>query len=277
MVGEAVAPAIGETPDAPPATIPPRRTTATPARTLPRKMLPGGTAVRVHRFAVAIATLVVLVAQAADAATVVRTLRHERADVYSVEIKYPQITDSTPLARLVNRTIDGWVRADVAEFLKAANEAARQQLPGPYEYQGEGTVTFAQPARLISAVLDIYKFAGGAHGDAWYFPFNYGVIEGRLKRLVLGDLFRPNSDHQRLVSTAVIAKLKADKDALWVHDGQMSGLTVEQFNRFSITPRGLVFLFNHYEAGPYASGRFEITLTIQELGPGFRRELLAPR
>lgn len=161
--------------------------------------------------------------------------------------------------------------------MKAANEAARQQLPGPYEYQGEGAVTFARPARLISAVLDVYKFAGGAYGNAWYFPFNYGVIDGKMRRLVLGDLYRPNSGHERLVSMAVIAKLKTDKGATWVRDGQMTSLSVEQLNRFSITPRGLVFLFNQYEAGPYAAGRFEVTLSVQDLGPGFRRDLLAPR
>lgn len=230
---------------------------------------------RIKQLAVAI--LLVVLARPADAATVMKTLRRERAGLYTAEVKYPQFADSTPLARLVNRTIDAWVRADVADFVKSANTAAGQQLPGPYEYEGGGSVTYAQPARLISALLDVYKFSGGAHGGSWYVPFNFGVVGGRLKRLVLGDLFRPNSGHQRLVSAAVIAKLEANEGALWVRDGQLTYLTVEQFNRFSITPQGLVFLFNEYEAGPYASGRFEVSLSIQELGPAFRREMLAPR
>jgi hypothetical protein len=226
-----------------------------------------------------IAAVVLLVAQSVGAATVMKTLRHEKAGAYTVEIKYPQFSDTTALARLANRTIEGWARADAADFLKAAREAtaAPQRLPGPYEYDGAGTVTYAQPARLISVVLDVYKFAGGAHGNAWYVPFNLGVIGGKPKRLVLGDLFLPGSNHQRLVSAAVIAKLKANEDAAWVREGQMTSLSVEQLNRFSITPRGLVFLFNHYEAGPYSSGRFEIPLSITELGPGFRRALLAAR
>lgn len=197
---------------------------------------------RVHQ--PVIAALVLLLAQPAHAATVIKTLRHEKAGAYTIEIKYPQFTEATPVARLANRTIDVWVRADVADFLKAAREAmaARQRLPGPYEYSGESRVTHARPARLISVLLDIDKFTGGAHGTAWYVPFNFGVIDGKPKRLVLGDLFRPNSGHQRLVSNAVIAKLQKEEGATWVREGQMKSLSVDQLNRFSITPPGFGLL-----------------------------------
>jgi hypothetical protein len=54
-------------------------------------------------------------------------------------------------------------------------------------------------------------------------------------------------------------------------------LSVEQLNRFSISPTNLTFLLNHYEAGPYASGRFEVVLSITDLGPNFKRALILAR
>jgi hypothetical protein len=241
-------------------------------------------AVRAERPVVAVpvlvlAVLTLLCAHSAGAATVMKTLRDEVPGAYAVDVTYPQFTDATPLARLASRTIEGYMRADVAEFKKAAREtlALPQRPPGPYSYDGGSVVTYAVPTRLLSTVLDVYKFSGGAHGNAWYVPFNFGVVDGRVKRLVLGDLFLRGSSYQRLVSDAVIARLKKTEGALWVQDGTMRSLSVEQLNRFSISPTGLTFLLNHYEAGPYASGRFEVALSITDLGPNFKRALILAR
>ncbi len=221
------------------------------------------------------AALAVIVCQTAAAATVVKTAAAAKPGIYQVEIKYPQFPDVTPLVRFANQTLANWARGELSRFVR---DSRRAQGPGkpqaPYSYNANFKVSNFSAARLVSVFFDTHAYTGGAHGNSAYVVFNFGMVEGKARRLALGDLFRPGAGYPQKISDAVIKKLKQDKRASFVADGEVKSLTPEQLERFVIEPGGLVFLIDPYEAGPYAAGQFQVKLTPDELGPDFRRSLV---
>jgi hypothetical protein len=79
------------------------------------------------------------------------------------------------------------------------------------------------------------------------------------------------------VSDAVIAKLKGDRRATFVRSGEVKALTPLQLERFVVVQDGLLFFIDPAEAGPFVAGRFQVKLTIAELGPSFRRTFVYGR
>ena len=142
----------------------------------------------------------------------------------------------------------------------------------PYEFEFAPRLVFYGP-NLISLQQNIYYFTGGAHPNSVTTTRNYGLNQGRPKRLTLGDFFRPGSNYRAATMAKVMDKLKT-QGADWVVDGTVKDLNTEQLNNFTVDSSGLTWIFSPYEMGPYAAGYIEARLNIGELGPNFRRELL---
>jgi hypothetical protein len=215
----------------------------------------------------------------AEAATVYRTVKTARPGYYTAVTRYPRFTERTPVTRLANAAIAREARGAQAAFVKAARkaQAGTGRPHAPYEHRTEAKVSYFYAPRLVSVTFDTLEYTGGAHPISPYWVLNFGLIDGRAKQLVLGDLFRSGSDYRGRVTELVLRKLKAKEGATWVIDGSVKSLSTEQLNRFAVRPDGLTFLINQYEAGPYVAGRFEIPLTLAELGPDFRRSLIVGR
>ncbi len=201
----------------------------------------------------------------------------QKTKLYTAESIYPTFRTSTRLTRFVNQTISSKQKKIFNDWLKDSKKALKEfpEAITPYEYTSGPSMTFYSPSRLISLRFDSYEFMGGAHGMGIMDARNFGIIGGKPKQLVLGDLFKPGSDYRDLVESQVFAKLRKDENAQWVQDGSVKTLTNNQFNNFSIEKDGVIWLFNQYEMGPYVVGQFEIKLSLKELGPNFRTSLLA--
>lgn len=212
-----------------------------------------------------------------------KTLKTSRPGQYEVETRYPRFRDRTPLIRLANRTIEQWAKKGHAGFIQEAKNAFKALEAGgseplaPYSHEVDYKLTYYYAPRLISVRFDSMEYRGGAHPISYYSVLNFGEIDGKAKRLTLGDFFRPGSGYRQMVSDAVIEKLKKKEGTDFVASGEVKSLNTEQLNRFSISRDGLTFLLNHYEAGPYSSGRFEIKLTPSELGPDFKKAIILGR
>lgn len=189
---------------------------------------------------------------------------------------YPSFRSKTPLARFVNAQLRSDIAANYNDWMKQTKTALEgDPTPiAPYEFEMQPSLWHFQPRRLISVELISYQYTGGAHGMSALLAENYALVAGQPKILNLGDLFRPGTAYRTLVETKIFAKLKKNKDAMWVQDGSVKTLTSQQFNNFTVTTDGLNWIFNQYEMGPYAAGVFEIKLSPAELGPGFKREML---
>lgn len=119
-----------------------------------------------------------------------------------------------------------------------------------------------------------YLDTHGAHPNSFISTRNYGQFGGRPKRLTLGDFFRPGSNYRAKTTVILLAKLRKNESAMWIDDGTVKEITTDQLNNFRAAPDGLTWIFNPYEMGPYAAGYVETKLSLNDLGPDFRREML---
>lgn len=226
-----------------------------------------------------VTVLCLLACSAVGAKTVIKTLQARKAGYYEATTRFPQFAERTPLTQLANRTLRDWATRTQNDFLDGTQTAQKQlgKPISPYQRLVNTKVTCYYAPRLISVQFDTLEFMGGAHPNSDYVVFNFGMINGKPKRLKLDDFFRGGAEHRRVVSDLVINKLRDNPAAASVQSGEVTALNTEQLDRFSIVPDGLIFLLNHYEVGPYSSGRFQVKLTLDELGPDFKKALLIAR
>lgn len=192
----------------------------------------------------------------------------------TAKVIYPTFRARTRLARYANAQIRAEVVPPYGAWVKENTaQAATSSLP--YQYSVTPDPAFFLTPRLISTSLNLFQFTGGAHGMSVMMPLNYGLLDGKPKTLVLGDFFRPGTPYRKAVESRIFAKLRKNPSANFVTDGSVKTLETAQFNNFIVERDGLRWLFNQYEVAAYAMGQFEVKLSVKELGPGFRREMLS--
>ncbi|CAA9579037.1 MAG: Bll3052 protein [uncultured Truepera sp.] len=165
--------------------------------------------------------------------------------------------------RRINTRLEGFVRAPAAYFTQDAQElAARGELDDPYTY--EGSVT---PTRLTRSVLSLletrYVYTGGAHPNTDYRSLTFRRVGERTVRVTLRNLFRDGTPYRRVLLSEVNCKLRARR-AAWIVDGSVT-LKERDLNVFTLTSRGLEFVFAPYAVGPYAQGVFFVTVSYDAL------------
>jgi hypothetical protein len=209
--------------------------------------------------------------------TEIQKFTAERPGFLKAETKLPYFSEASPLSRIANEEVTRFALQRQTKFVEDGLRTldATGTPNAPYEYRAEGRVAHRSPT-LISVEVDLYSFSGGAHGNQELFAFNYGLTDGKARPLTLGDFFERGTNYERLVSDAVLEKLKTDPKATEVAGGRVARLTRAQVNRFVVGPDGLTFVLNPYEVGPYSSGTFRVKMTVGELGPSFKKAMLAP-
>lgn len=194
---------------------------------------------------------------------------------WDVRARYPVFTADTLIARFASWQERLEAQKDVASTVKEFTGYIKDSgdARGGYEYQVTPTLHFFGP-NLISLQNFAFIDTHGAHPNSFISTRNYGIVNGRPKLLNLGDFFRPNSDYRAQTYAKIMGKLRKDESAMWIANGTVKEITTAQLNNFTVAPDGLTWIFNHYEMGPYAVGTVETKLSLKELGPDFRRELL---
>lgn len=193
---------------------------------------------------------------------------------WNVRATYPAFTANTPIARFASWQERLEAQSEVARTMKEfAGYMKDEDALGDYTFEAKPTLNFIGK-NLVSLENFAYIDTHGAHPNSWINARNYGQINGRPKIFTLGDFFRPNSNYRAKTTAALLAKLRKDERAMWIADGMVKEITTDQLNNFRVAPDGLTWIFNPYEMGPYAVGYIETKLSLKELGPDFRRELL---
>jgi hypothetical protein len=179
------------------------------------------------------------------------------------DFAYPQFIGTSPEISALNKNIRLDMEAQKAELRKAA----REMLDTPYfkenpervkewYYQYDTGIEYASPT-LVSLLVFVDDFLGGAHGMHFYTSQNYSITNGKVKTLSLDDLFTPG--YMPALSKVIIDDLKK-QDAFWVSTGEITKLDRKDLDTFTITPTGIEFYFDPYAVGPYAQGAFFVTL-----------------
>lgn len=168
----------------------------------------------------------------------------------------------------------GWVWINVNDGLQEqAISSHRQFVREGQQYFQDGELWYGWTLEerydlqyyslgVISLLKTTFIYTGGAHPNTFYNAFNYVFVEHEIRELELSELFKPESDYLAILNDYVLTEL-GKQEAVWVVNGDVSELTLEDLSVFSLSPRGLEFAFSPYAVGPYVQGAFFVTLPFE--------------
>jgi uncharacterized protein len=185
-----------------------------------------------------------------------------KAISYEIDARYPRFDGSTDFAA-VNKA-----------FADAANEGAKDAIPGrdvdgarqqTWSYE-QGFELYRPGPNAVSVETTSYIFTGGAHGSS--------NVTATLVDLRTGRSVKPSEllrgDWQRVIADLARADLKKQ---FVERPGFEDSLEPAKFDRlmrdaerFLFKAGALVLIFNQYEVGPYAAGRYNVIIPYSWLG-----------
>lgn len=218
--------------------------------------------------------LLATLAQPADYTT--KKLTAAKPDHYSANADYLVFNAKHPLASAISPALKSYATKEQASWLKDIQEMQKETGKPTTTWELEiGMEVVWNAPKLASILISRYSYSGGAHPNHGVEAMNFGIVNGKPKQLKLSDFFAAGFDSASHVSKLVIAKLKKTEGADWVKDGTLKKLDAKMLQRFTPSADGLTWYFNPYDVGSYAAGDFEVKLNLQELGPKFKRAMLA--
>jgi hypothetical protein len=193
---------------------------------------------------------------------------------FRVNAEYPQIEG----AENFNALAEAFVTKEVADFRRDAGRKPGEEDLTPDA--GDDTLDIRYFVRLLSDDLISVEFAmdyyehGAAHGSHAFHVVNYDAKSGRV--LQLADLFKPGSNYLRKVSEAAIKQVRRwNRDSAadgggepyLLEEGITSGAApdAENYQNWTLTPRGLAVTFDYYQLGSYAAGAQKVVLPYADL------------
>lgn len=134
----------------------------------------------------------------------------------------------------------------------------------PWAYEAGSSVSFFGKG-ILSYTTGCYSYLGGAHGIGVTRTANFAVVNGKPTKVGLWSLLRSSASEKAEVSLLLLGKAAANPNTDWIQDGMVNEFTPGQLERFHVTKTGLMWEFDPYELGSYASGPFSFELSWKEL------------
>lgn len=124
--------------------------------------------------------------------------------------------------------------------------------------------------RVLGIVFEIVSYFGGAHPGSHHRELNYDVTDA--KKLSLGDLFTPGSNYLEVIADYSIAELSKNREILFEDFEQYASPDPENYRVWTVTPSGLLIVFEEYQVAPYAAGPQYVVVPYEALAG-----MLAPK
>ncbi len=203
-----------------------------------------------------------------------RKVSEVKAGSYEANAIFLEFT-SHPMAPVMNPILKSKAMSEHRRWLHEAKKSLEEmgKPTNTWSHEIGMDIAYNTPS-LVSVIVAEYDYSGGAHPNHGVEVFNFGVIEGKARQVFLKDFFVSGFNPDPFVSKLVIAKLKKMEGADWVISGELKKLDKKMIQRFSPGKNGMTWYFNPYDVGSYASGDFEVKLSLKELGPKFNRGML---
>lgn len=183
-------------------------------------------------------------------------------------------TVDTGNARL-NRVIDSKVSRIEKAFQKDAEELIADMASEPVDpsrYTLDISTRVVSTGALISVVMDVYTYLGGAHSISESYTWNYETQTGRLLRIVPQILTR--ADLTKVAKNIESTLLQKDPERFADDSWLREGLSPKRLANYRVgtvstdaagTIVSITFYFADYQLGPHAIGRPEITIDAKTL------------
>ncbi|MGO4971867.1 DUF3298 domain-containing protein [[Clostridium] aminophilum] len=172
-----------------------------------------------------------------------------------------------------------FVEDNVAEAEEMSAEHAQDGFFNSFENENRVTPVRADSG-CLTVVRENYSFLGGAHGFSETTAYTFDATTG--KRLKLSDIMKDTEKIPEILA-AEVPKQNENADGLFDQDGNMSdgeklsdriremmkgdgyeGDNDTAYLNWYADRDGLSFVFNQYDIGPYAAGKFYVTLKAKD-------------
>lgn len=163
----------------------------------------------------------------------------------------------------LNGQLEEFITAPAHSFIRDAQHvAAKGDFFYPYSYESvlEPTLLTGDTLSLLETV---FYYTGGAHPNTVYLSLTFYRNGDKVRRLGLQDLFQEGAVYRPVLLNEINRKLRARR-AAWIEDGSVR-LSEKDLGVFTLTGRGLEFTFAPYAVGPYAQGKFTVTVPYEQL------------
>jgi hypothetical protein len=151
-----------------------------------------------------------------------------------------------PVTENFQRAVDGFVTYALDDFRQGVAELAGEPGSGIWITH---TVT-AATGGLLSVIFYVDGYVmGAAHPFHYSYALNYSLDRARI--LGLDDLFLSGSNYLEVLSTYCLEDLARQGVLAWEEGVQPAP---ENYQRWNVTPEGLLVSFDEYTVAPYAAG-----------------------
>jgi hypothetical protein len=188
------------------------------------------------------------------------TVKAKRLEMSAV---YPRLTGAANAAgfnRLVKTRVANEIAAFKKQMMTTSAEDLRMMPAGMNNYIDIGYDIEYADDDFISVNFVRSEFTGGAHPNYNFLTVNYDLKNNR--EIKLGELFKPGTKYLGTISAYATKDLQS---RTFSDSGENLGLAQdvfadgalpkpENYARWSITKKGLLFTFDPYQVGPYAAG-----------------------
>ncbi len=198
---------------------------------------------------------------------------------YTVAIRYPQLSGSSAT---VPAAIVARVNAAIRDSVAATAEQFRPtEAPPPDERDSPSFVAEVEGdmfnerlhGDVFSALLSVYAFTGGAHGNTFYMPLTYDLRTGAA--ITLDDVFQAGAPWADTLSAhadrALVMQARDVDDPLSVEEARAT-LYPEGYDAaamrhatFALGADSLTVQFAPYEVAYYAFGAPDVQIAYRDL------------
>ena len=176
---------------------------------------------------------------------------------YEADIDYP-VFEKEPL---LNAQVSDIVQKNLEAFNSEFFSAEAPAYPQAFEFDIDSSSVY-EDTNHISFLLNVYQFAGGAHGSTSLIPITYSKQTKKLLSLeealqpVRKDWLAALSTEARKQLNAQVQKKKFSYDEDWINKGTEP--TKENFAIFKLEKNSVRIIFSQYQVAPYSSGMPEV-------------------
>mgnify|MGYP006289076967 CR=1 FL=1 len=163
--------------------------------------------------------------------------------------------------------LNEFIRQTADDFRRDAEQPVPEGAPWTYSLTVRHQ-DFELPCRGLSTLLEVSTFLGGAHPATEFHGFTF-LEDGR--RVRLADLFAEPGPALRAIAPLAVERLEAMLrptgmlDPEWLARG--TAPEPGNYGAFACTPKGLLFVFQHYQVAPYAAGPQRVSIAWERLEP----------
>jgi hypothetical protein len=195
---------------------------------------------------------------------------------YIISVSYPEFVSavSSSLDNTLNKYIYEDTILDIIDSFKdEISQYDEDEVNGDASLGWQYTlaIDYTVPVfnnNLVSVLLNIYPYMGGAHGLNYFATFNYDIANDKL--LSLADIFKPGFAYLSFLSSYCFEDIKnqvkstgTEPDTDWIKAGTDASFE-DNFANFLLTPDGIVIKFPAYQVGPGAAGDFSVLIKYDE-------------